>query len=82
MASVNAWRDQQANMSSMNNTGNSSNMSFLDHEAGGDNRILDDSASSDGGIGSGKKRSHGDSQGEDSRDEPRRKRLVTTPHRK
>lgn len=86
MASVSAWRDQQASMSSLGSNGGhegSSSMSSLDDDGrgGSDNRLADDSASSDGGLGGSMKRSHGDSQGDDSRDEPRRKRLITTPHR-
>lgn len=63
MASVAAWRDQQASL----------------HVSGSleDDDRLDDNASSEG---LGAKRSH-DSHG-DSRDEPRRKRMITTPHRK
>lgn len=76
------------------NSGNrmNSNLSSLDDDTragsrggggGGsaENRLLDDSASSDGGLGGRTKRSHGDSQGDGSKDEPRRKRHVTTPHR-
>lgn len=63
MASVAAWREQQASLAVSGN---------LD-----DDDRLDDNASSEG---LGAKRSH-DSHG-DSRDEPRRKRMVTTPHRK
>lgn len=63
MASVAAWREQQASSPAGGSTE--------------DEDRLDDNASSEG---AGLKRSY-DSQDMRGSDEPRRKRLVTTPHR-
>lgn len=81
MASVNAWRDHHQASMNASAGGNS-----LDDDSKSDLRLLEDSASSDGGLGDGNgggtKRSRGDSQGGDSRDEFRHKRIITTPRRK